>query len=217
VRAAVGEAAPLAVGTSAHFSEICRASPAAAGVQLLAWSACPQVHASDDRSVMENLPALSAQVRSARTLAPGLRPMVSPLRLSPPGADDARGRSRFGAAWAVGALAELVPEEVAALTFAATPALQGPLAAVIAARGAPLRGVWCPEGMAALAWGDTVLLANLGARRRSAKLALPGAAGATVAALWPAGSRGRSVALGRGGQTELALAPYAALRIDARR
>jgi D-apionolactonase len=218
VRAAVGasDGVPVAVGTSAHFSEVCRAPPATAGAQLLAWSACPQVHAGDDRSVMENLPALAAQVRTARTLTPGLRPLVSTLRLAPPGAAEARERSRFGAAWAVGALATLAPEDVEALTFSAAPAFAGPLAAAIAARGEPLLELERPADVAAVAWGDarqlTVLLANLTPRRRAVELALPGALRASVTALWPAGRRAR--ALGRG---ELELAPYAALRIDARR
>ena len=39
VAAAVGRDAPLAVGTSAHFSEVCRRPPEAADAEFLNWSA----------------------------------------------------------------------------------------------------------------------------------------------------------------------------------
>ena len=113
---AVGRDAPLAVGTPAHFSEVCRRPPEAAGAELLTWSAHPQAHASDDRSVIENLPGLGAQVCTARSLLPDLRPVVSQLRLAPAGVPDPRGSTSFGGAWAVGAFAQLLDAGIGAVT-----------------------------------------------------------------------------------------------------
>lgn len=180
VAAAVGRDAPLAVGTSAHFSEVCRRPPEATGAELLAWSAHPQAHASDDRSVIENLPGLGAQVRTARTLLPSLRPVVSVLRLAPAGQPDPRGSTSFGAAWAVGAFAQLLGAGAGAVTVAAE-AGEGSVLDVAAvlmdASGAPLRPVTAAPGTAAVAWGGDevgVLVANLRPARRTVTVKLAG-------------------------------------------
>ncbi|HEX5609017.1 MAG TPA: hypothetical protein VFX45_02875 [Solirubrobacterales bacterium] len=180
VATALGRDAPFAVGTSAHFSEVCRRPPEAAGAAFLAWSAHPQAHAGDDRSVIENLPGLGAQVRTARALLPDLSPIVSTLRLAPAGASDPRGASAFGAAWAVGAFAQLLGAGVGAVTVAGE-AGEGSVAAtaavLMAALGAPLRPVSVVPGTAAVAWGKAeavMLVANLSPARRSVTVRHPG-------------------------------------------
>jgi len=181
VAAAVGRDAPLAVGSSAHFSEVCRRPPEAAGAEFLTWSAHPQAHAGDDRSVIENLPGLGAQVRTARALLPDLRPVVSELRLAPAGASDPRGSASFGAAWAVGAFAQLLGAGVGAVTVAGE-AGEGFVVATAAvlmdALGAPLRPVSAAPGTAAVAWGVDeieILVANLRPVRRIVTVKVPGA------------------------------------------
>lgn len=181
VAAAVGRDAPLAVGTSAHFSEVCRRPPELAGAEFLTWSAHPQAHASDDRSVVENLPGLGAQVRTARALLPALSPIVSELRLAPAGQSDPRGSASFGAAWAVGAFAQLLGAGVGTVTIAGEAGEQSvvAIAAVLMdAHGAPLRPVSAAPGTAAVAWGGEevgMLVANLRPVRRIVMVKVSGA------------------------------------------
>lgn len=226
VRRAVGRSCPIAVGTSAHFSEICRRPPPAAEAELLCWSAHPQVHAGDDRTVIENLPGLGAQVRTARALLPGLRPLVSVLRLAPPERADPRGRSEFGAAWAVGAFSQLLEAGVEGVTVGAElgqEATTAVAAALMAVRYAPLRPLdGVQDGIAALAWGEQevgMLLANLRPAAGSVRLALPGSGGTlTAAPLVPNPRRGRAwrEVPTEDGATELYLAPYESLRLTVR-
>jgi D-apionolactonase len=224
VRRAVGRSCPMGVGTSAHFSEVCRRPPPMAEAEVVCWSAHPQVHASDDRSVMENLPGLGAQVRTARALLPELRPLVSVLRLGPAGSVDPRGSSAFGAAWAVGAFSQLLEAGVHAVTVAGESgqeAVTAVAAALMSVRYAPLRPVsGVGPGIAALAWGErevAVLLANLGSTQRSVRLALPSAGTPMAAAIVPNGRRGRTWREVRteDGEAELYLAPYESLRLVA--
>jgi D-apionolactonase len=236
VRAAVGPGPVLVAGTAGSFSEVCRRPPARSGPAHVCWSACPQVHATDDRSVIENLPALAAQVRAVAALGGGLHAHVSLLRLAPPGVEDPRARAPFGAAWAVGALARLLGEDVATITLApggAPSAVLTAAADLMAAHGEPLRPVDTggEAQLAALAWGaaaPTLLLANLSPEPRRATIRLPGATAATLAAV---GTRRRTpraagatapgaapatLALDARGRAELALGPWAALRLGPR-
>lgn len=79
----------------------------------------PQVHATDDRSIFECLEGIADTVRTARSfLPPGAQLIAGPItlarRFTPDGDGwavapaDPRERQPFGAAWAVGCIAELV-------------------------------------------------------------------------------------------------------------
>ncbi len=219
VAEALGRECPLAVGTAAHFSEVCRRPPSG-DADLLCWSTHPQVHAIDERSVIENLPALAAQVRTARMLRPDLRPVISELRIGPAGAADPRAGTAFGAAWAVGALAQLHGERVDALTLAGEAghdAVLGVAAVAMAARGAPLRPV---EGgdpdVAALAWGEGeigMLLANLRPAERGVAAVLPSKGPVRISPLgFGAVAEGET---GPGGRVDLRLGPYGTVGLTA--
>jgi hypothetical protein len=119
--AALPAGAMLAAGANANFAELNRARPTTDETALPCFSMSPQIHASDDASLIENLGAQAATVESARQFAP--RPVViSPITLRPrfnavataeetlPGQElppqvDARQMSLFAAAWTAGSLA----------------------------------------------------------------------------------------------------------------
>ena len=106
----------IGVGTDAYFAEVNRQAPASG--DFLAFCATPQVHADDDRTVLENTAALSDVVRSARLLAAGRAVHVSPLTLARRRNPDATGPAApmppdprlaepFGTAWLLASLARL--------------------------------------------------------------------------------------------------------------
>ena len=102
---------------------------------FISFPLTPQVHASDDASIMESIEALPPLVRSAAALAPGrpiivgpvsLRPLFDPDRVGPPPAPpagqlptsyDARQTSMLAAAWMLGSFAALASSGVSAVTF----------------------------------------------------------------------------------------------------
>lgn len=104
-------------GTDLYFTELNRGRPAA--TPFVSFSLTPQVHAADDRSVMQNAATQSAIARNARALFPDAWLEVSPVTLRPrfnpnatePGLDasntalpsrvDARQCTGFAAAWTV--------------------------------------------------------------------------------------------------------------------
>jgi D-apionolactonase len=126
----LGDATPLAAGTNAYFAELNRNRPPAGSPILPCFSINPQVHAFDDRSIVETLEAQRSTVETARSFS--VRPVViSPVTLRPrfnPNATDAdagrppeadlRQRTAFGAAWTLGTLARLAASpDVHSLTF----------------------------------------------------------------------------------------------------
>jgi len=107
-------------GTNLYFTELNRGRPSGPGI--IAFSINPQVHASDDESVMQNAMTCSAIARNARSLYPDARLEISPITLRPrfnpnatapevdfsntplPSHVDARQCQPFAAAWTVLAL-----------------------------------------------------------------------------------------------------------------
>lgn len=126
--------AQVGAGTDSYFVEINRAHPPKEA-ELLAYSLNPQVHASDNRSLVENLEGLEATVESARLvgedhpLAIGpvtLRPRFNPDATGPepetpagelPARVDPRQMSLFGAGWTLGSLKALARSGVYSLTY----------------------------------------------------------------------------------------------------
>ncbi len=113
-------AARIGAGTDAFFAEFNRAPPPSAG--FVFWTVTPTVHATDDASVMETLPALAHQAATARARHPGTALWCGPVTLrmrfnpnaaaaSPPTPDvaptdmDARQRGLFGACFTLGQIA----------------------------------------------------------------------------------------------------------------
>ena len=156
---------PVAGGTWSHFSELNRLRPDLEGVDEMALSMSSQVHASDERSMMETLEIQGEIVRSVRAIANRLPVVVSPVSLLPhePGGweQDPRATQPFGAAWVLGSLASLARGGAASITY---DAISGPLTAF---PGSDVLEVSIsePGSVAALALrgeeGTTLLLANL--------------------------------------------------------
>ena len=143
--------ARFAGGTDLWFAQLNRARPDVAAMDGVAWSVTPQVHGSDELTIVEGLAALSDQVATARAFAPGLELLVGPVTLRPrcnPAADDAREQALhpppasidprqgelFAAAWTAGGIAQLAAAGADAVTWFET---HGPRGAMDAT-GAPL-------------------------------------------------------------------------------
>ncbi len=126
---------PFASGTNQFFTELNRNRPETDGVDGIAYSMNPQVHAADDLSLMENLEPQAETVRMTRALGGGLPVFVGPVTLvgrsgpfpgGPPplgglaGNVDVRQASLFCAAWTVGSLRQLAGAGTDALTYFST-------------------------------------------------------------------------------------------------
>ncbi|MHB8398939.1 MAG: hypothetical protein ACYDCI_08410 [Candidatus Limnocylindrales bacterium] len=119
-------------GTNGYLAELVRMPPDPMTIDIVSYTANPQVHASDEASLAENLETLGAGVRTARAVSGGADIAVSRLTLRPPfNQSDPRDRARhgevpaetdprqaslFGAAWTVGALKYLAESGLASLT-----------------------------------------------------------------------------------------------------
>jgi hypothetical protein len=68
-------------GTNLYFTELNRGRPT--GPQRIAFSVTPQVHATDDESVMQNAMTQGVIARSARALYPDALLEISPITLRP--------------------------------------------------------------------------------------------------------------------------------------
>ncbi len=130
---------PIGGGSDAHFCELNRArglgnfEPGEA--DFVSWPITPQVHAFDDRSIMETLEAQPHTVMSARAFADGKPLIISPVTLKPrfnavatagesrvspddlPSQVDPRQMSLFNAAWTLGSVAALTDAGAASVTF----------------------------------------------------------------------------------------------------
>lgn len=134
----LGPDTPMAAGTNAYFAELNRNRPGAETPAFPCFSINPQVHAFDDRSLVETLEAQRSTVETARSFSP--RPVViSPVTLMPrfnPNATDSgagalpasdpRQSTTFGAAWTLGTLTRLATSpDVKSLTFFETAGPRG--------------------------------------------------------------------------------------------
>lgn len=128
LRTAVGPAAILVVGTNAHFAELNRNRPEGEGWEAACFSVNPQVHASDDESVMANASAQFDAVRSALRFLGGRPVVVSPVTLRPrfnpdatgsvePPEPDPRQKLPFCAAWTLASLKALAEAGASSVTY----------------------------------------------------------------------------------------------------
>jgi len=205
VAALEGVEAAVGTGSDANFCELNReralGTLPAAGVDFLAWSMNPQVHAVDSMSVMETLESIGEMVGTAKSWGLG-RCVVSPVTLRqrfnpvatsaearpdprelPPDVD-ARQLSLFGAAWTVGCLAELAAAGVESATLFETTGWRGVMED---ASGSNMPGLFASEAGAVFplyhAFAACVGFSQRGSlagdsRREIAGLALGGADGA---------------------------------------
>lgn len=132
----------FAGGTNQNFSDINRDRPTDPVLTGLCVSACPTVHAADDRSIVENLAGLAEMVRFAGEVAAPRSVHVSPVtiatRFGPypggpsapgdlPAPVDVRQASLLGAAWTAGAIAALAASGAGSATFYETTGWRGVL------------------------------------------------------------------------------------------
>jgi hypothetical protein len=144
---------PLGAGTLANFAELNRARLPEGSVEVLCFSVNPQVHAFDNRSLVETLEAQPQMVASARRFAGSARIAVSPITLKPrfnavatvpegppppgelPSQVDPRQCSPFAAAWTLGSIAQLAADDAEIATYYET---TGWLGVMETAGGSPL-------------------------------------------------------------------------------
>lgn len=126
--------AKIGLGTNANFAQLNRAWPRVQ-TDYLTYSVHPQEHASDNRTIVENLAAQAHTVRSAKQAAGSTRIHVSPVNIQRrfnanieyfeqmvannlvPQQLDARLLSLFGAGWAMGSLKYLAESGADSITF----------------------------------------------------------------------------------------------------
>ena len=135
-RNALGPDLPWGGGTNLYFTELNRERPDTDGLAWTTFSVNPQVHASDDRSVLQNAATLAVIAENVTGLAGSSRIHVGPVSLRPrfnpnatdPASDvsntdlpadvDARQRDWFAAAWTALAVRSLaIPGTVSAVTL----------------------------------------------------------------------------------------------------
>jgi hypothetical protein len=135
-RSRLGPDLPWGCGTDLYFTELNRQAPDSSGVAWTTFSVNPQVHASDDRSVLQNTATLEIIASDAPRLTRDTRVHVGPVTLRPrfnpnatdPDADvsntdlpadvDARQRTWFAGAWAAMAVRSLsIPGTISAVTL----------------------------------------------------------------------------------------------------
>ena len=122
----------LVSATEQYFADLNRSWPELAGVDGVGYTVCPQVHAGDDISIMENSWGQADTVLTARARSGG-RPvhvtsvaMIGKFGPYPAGVPDVavlsaygdpRQHQLFGAAWTVSSLRQLVDAEAASATY----------------------------------------------------------------------------------------------------
>lgn len=132
----------LGAGTNAYFTELNRERPDAALMDVITYSVNPQVHAFDNRSLVETLETQGDTLRSARAFCGGKPLAVSPVTLKPrfnpnatgsiatgsqslPETVDSRQPSLFAAAWTTGSIKYLAENGAAAVTYFETVGWKG--------------------------------------------------------------------------------------------
>ena len=119
-------------GCDRYFAELNRRRPSPAGLDVIAFSLNPQVHAFDDATLFENVATLPWLAETARSFAPGLPLAITPVTLrprsdprppasrapgEPPFTDDPRQSTPIAAAWTLALLGQAARAGFASLTF----------------------------------------------------------------------------------------------------
>jgi hypothetical protein len=133
----------LVGGTNGNFAELNRQPPDPAQVDGVVYTLNPQVHAVDERSLIEAIAAQRDTVESASALAGGRPVIVSAVTLKPPfnqaateaegpgdpnrlpAAVDPRQMSLFAAAWTAGSLHSLAAGGAGSVTYYETSGWRG--------------------------------------------------------------------------------------------
>jgi len=119
-------------GTAGNFAEVNRNRDRAAAMDVLSWPVNPQVHATDDLSLVENLQGQADAVRTARSFAPrawlAVGPIILHRRPDPfaagkagvepePEKPDPRQQSQFASAWTLVSIKRLAEAGADSLTY----------------------------------------------------------------------------------------------------
>ncbi len=130
--------AAVGYGTIGSFAELNRRRPAE-NVPLLAWSVCPQVHATDNDTLVESLEGIASAVAAARSFAPNARLALGPVcfwrtpdpfaagnngAIRPPD-PDGRLSTHLGAAWTLGCISALAQAGVDSISLYQTTGAMG--------------------------------------------------------------------------------------------
>jgi hypothetical protein len=87
-------------GTDAWFADLNRNREAAQGADPVAFALCPQLHARDEATILENVASLPDMARTARGFAGRAELVLAPVGLAPPEeSPDPRLASELGGEW----------------------------------------------------------------------------------------------------------------------
>jgi hypothetical protein len=146
VRATLELKTPVGGGTNNYFNELNRSRPDLQPFDVVAYSVNPQIHAFDDRSLIENLEGQASQVESARTFTGDRHLAVTPVSLKPrfnavatapstgidagalPANVDVRQPTLFAAAWTLGSIKHVAEAGADSITYYETSGPRGVVA-----------------------------------------------------------------------------------------
>lgn len=135
--------AMIGTGVNAYFAELNRSRPSIEKADFVSFTICPQVHAFDNASLVENLQAQAEVIHSAKRLFPGKPVYVSPVSLRQrfnvvatsdellplpdqlPSSVDQRQRLTFAAQWTLGSLKYLSQSGADLVTYYETVGWKG--------------------------------------------------------------------------------------------
>lgn len=133
----------LGTGANAYFAELNRDRPNIEKADFVSFTICPQVHAFDCASLVENLAAQAEVIQSARKLFPGKPIFITPVNLKqrfnvvatatetePPkgtlsSSVDPRQPTVFAASWTLGSLKSLAESGASLATYYETVGWKG--------------------------------------------------------------------------------------------
>ncbi len=138
-----GCGAAIGGGTNADFYQLNQCRPRVENLDFVSFSINPQVHASDDFSLVETPSAIPYPIESAKRFFGGLPVVVSPITLKPrfnpvavtvaeelgqgglPSQVDARQMSLLGAAWTLASLKGVAQGGASSVTYYETTGWRG--------------------------------------------------------------------------------------------
>jgi len=134
--------APVGGGTNVFFTELNRTRPDPAWLDVACYSINPQVHAFDNRSLVENLEPQGATLVSARAFLGSAKVAVTPVTLAQrfnqfsgkPNPPDPREGTPFAAAWFSGSVKYLAEAGADSVTYGMTKGAEA-LAPILAYQG----------------------------------------------------------------------------------
>lgn len=109
----------LGGGAAGAFADVNRNRQSVDGADRVAFELCPQVHARDEATILENQASLEDVARSARRFAPSARLWLAPVRFALPAhGPDPRLTTELGGEWVRGLLRSASRAGIEGLTFA---------------------------------------------------------------------------------------------------